>query len=298
MKKEVITLKDLFDNFIFLSQVNGKKPKTITWYKEILTPFVNSTSLEELNILTIRKYIATLKKRGLKEATIHCHIRALRTFLKFLYEEGYLEENLSQKIKSPKLPKQYPYVLSDEDIHKLIKACNKNLWEGFRNYVIIILILDTGIRLSELINLTLQDINWAKKSIFIRNGKGGKDREVYMGRTLARELNKWIKMRGFFPYEERVFITRQGYPLNKRMVDKIFQRLSEKAGIKNVRCSPHTLRHTFATNFIRNGGDVFSLQKILGHSDISTCMIYVHMGGKQIQEAMLKFSPVDRLERY
>jgi len=84
---------------------------------------------------------------------------------------------------------------------------------------------------------------------------------------------KWMKKRGYFPYEDKVFITRQGYGLKKRGLSQIIERLAGKAHIQGVRCSAHTLRHTFATNFIRNGGDVFSLQKILGHSDIQTCMI-------------------------
>uniref|UniRef100_A0A7V6CCZ6 Integrase n=1 Tax=Thermodesulfobacterium geofontis TaxID=1295609 RepID=A0A7V6CCZ6_9BACT len=298
MKKLDITLKKLFDDFILFSQVNGKKQKTLSWYKDMLTPFINSLSFENLNILEIRRYIAQLQKRGLKPTTIDCHIRAIKTFLHFIHEEGYIDEDLSKKIKKPKLPKQYPYVLNDEQVFALLKACNKKTWEGFRNYVMMITFLDTGIRLSELINLKLQDINFNKKSILIRDGKGGKDREVYMGRTLLKEMAKWIKMRGHFPYEDRVFITRQGDPLNKRGIERVIERLAKKAGITGVRCSPHTLRHTFATNFIRNGGDVFTLQKILGHSDITTCMIYVHMGGRQIQEAMMKFSPVDRMERY
>lgn len=298
MKKQDVFLSNLLDDFIFVSQVNGKKGKTISWYKEMLKPFVQEITLEGLNILSLRKYIASLRDRGLKPASIDGHIRAIKVFLNFLYEEGYLDENLAKKLKRQKLPFQYPYVLSDEQVNDLLKACDKKTWEEFRNYVIVLTFLDTGIRLSELVNLTLQDINLNKKSILIRDGKGGKDREVYMGRTLFREMGKWLKMRGYFSYEDRIFITRQGYPLKRRTLEKIIERLGKKAGIKGVRCSPHTLRHTFATNFIRNGGDVFTLQKILGHSDISTCMIYVHMGGRQIQEAMMKFSPVDRIERY
>lgn len=298
MKEQDVSLSKLFDDFIFVSQVNGKKGKTISWYKEMLKPFVQEVALEDLNIFSVRKYIASLRERGLKPASIDGHIRAIKVFLNFLYEEGYLSENLSKKLKRQKLPFQYPYVLSDEQVNDLLKACNKKTWEGFRNYVIVLTFLDTGIRLSELVNLTLQDLNLNKKSILVRDGKGGKDREVYMGRTLFREMSKWLKMRGYFSYEDRVFITRKGYPLKRRTLEKMIARLGKKAGIKGVRCSPHTLRHTFATNFIRNGGDVFTLQKILGHSDISTCMIYVHMGGRQIQEAMMKFSPVDRMERY
>jgi len=298
MKNKTVSWKSLLDNFFFYSQINGKRPKTLLWYKDTLIPFTNAVPLEELNMYSISKYIASLRERGLKPASIDTHIRAIKVFLKFLYDEGYLEEDISAKIKRYKIPKSYPNILNDEQIFNLLKACDKKSWIGFRNYVIILTFLDTGIRLSELINLTVNDVNIAKRSILIRDGKGGKDREVYMGKTLVREMAKWLKMRGFYPYEERVFITKDGYPLKPRYIQKFIQKLGKEAGIKGVRCSPHTLRHTFATNFIRNGGDVFSLQKILGHSDISTCMIYVHMGGKQLQEAMMKFSPVDRLERY
>jgi site-specific recombinase XerD len=298
MKNQVKNWKTLLDNFFFISQVNGKTTKTIEWYKYTLIPFTKNVPLEDLNVYSVLKYISYLRERGLKPSAIDSNIRAIKTFLKFLYEEGYLEENISAKIKKIKLPKQYPYVLNDEQVYSLLKACDKKTWTGIRDYVMILTFLDTGIRLSELINLTINDINLTKRSIFIRNGKGGKDREVYMGKTLVREIAKWLKVRGFIPYEERLFVSRDGLPLKARNIQKIIKRLAKKAGITGVRCSPHTLRHTFATNFIRNGGDVFTLQKILGHADITTCMVYVHMGGRQIQEAMMKFSPVDRMERY
>ncbi|NLJ38876.1 MAG: tyrosine-type recombinase/integrase [Candidatus Atribacteria bacterium] len=182
-------------------------------------------------------------------------------------------------------------------MHDLLKACDKTTWEGFRNYLILLVFLDTGIRLSELLSLTMREVNINKRSLLI-HGKGGKDREVYMGKTVAKELNRWVKKRGVFPYEDKLFITNQGLGLKKRGLCQIIERLAKKAKIQGVRCSAHTLRHTFATNFIRNGGDVFSLQKLLGHSDIQTCMIYVHMGGKQLQEAQLQFSPVDRMYRW
>ncbi len=211
-----------------------------------------------------------------------------------MYKEGYWEENLSSTLKRPRLPKQFPHVLNDEQANLLLKAPNKKTWEGYRNYVMLLTFLDTGIRLSELLTLTIDRTNLIRGSLLVE-GKGEKEREVYMGKTLRKEMSRWLKMRGFYPYEDRVFVTRDGRPLKKRGVEQIVERLAKKAGIQGVRCSPHTLRHTFATNFIRNGGDVFTLQRLLGHSDIQTCMIYVHMGGKQLREAMLKYSPVDRL---
>lgn len=276
-------------------RVEGKKQKTLKWYREILTPFVRFVDQEGLSQETLRKYVNSLVDR-LRITTVDTHIRAIKAFLRFLYREGHLEEDLSKTLKRPRLPKQFPHVLNDEQVFALLKAPNRKTWEGFRNYVMLLTFLDTGLRLSELLTLTVDRVNLVRGSLLVL-GKGEKEREVYMGRTLKREMSRWLKMRGFFPYEDRVFVTRDGRPLKKRGVEQILRRLAEKAGITGVRCSPHTLRHTFATNFVRNGGDVFTLQRILGHANIETCMVYVHMSGKHIQESMLRYSPIDRMER-
>jgi site-specific recombinase XerD len=296
MKTKNETLWTLYlDDFLLSGRVEGKKSTTLRWYKETLTPFTTFVNHEGLSQASLRKYVNKLFDR-LKIATVDNHIRAIKTFLRFLYKEGYVEEDFSASLKRPRLPKQFPHVLNDEQVMALLKAPNKKTWEGFRNYVILLTFLDTGIRLSELLGLTVDRVNLVKGSLLV-TGKGSKDRELYMGRTLKKEMVKWLKMRGFHPYEDHVFISRDGRPLKKRHVQQILKRLGKKAGIEGTRCSPHTLRHTSATNFIRNGGDVFTLQRVLGHADIQTCMIYVHMGGRQLQEAVLRFSPVDRLER-
>ncbi len=241
-KKETLWTIYLED-FILSGRVEGKKAKTLEWYKAILTPFVNYLNQEGLSQLTLRKYANNLYDR-LKITSVDTHIRAIRAFLNFLHQEGYLEENLTSTLKRPRLPKQFPYVLNDEQVNLLLKAPDKKTWEGYRNYVMLLTFLDTGIRLSELLTLTIDRTNLIRGSLLVE-GKGEKEREVYMGKTLRKEMSRWLKMRG--------------------------------------------------SNFIRNGGDVFTLQRLLGHSDIQTCMVYVHMGGKQLREAMLKYSPVDRL---
>jgi site-specific recombinase XerD len=296
MRAKRETLYHLYlEDFLFCGRVEGKKPSTLRWYKETLTPFIAFVNQEGLNQAALRKYINGLFDH-LKVATIDNRIRAIKAFLRFLYKEGHIEEDLAATLKRPRLPKQFPHVLNDEQVMALLKAPNRKTWEGFRNYVMLLTFLDTGLRLSELLGLTVDRVNLIKGSLLV-TGKGSKDREVYMGRTLKKEMARWLKMRGFHAYEDHVFITRDGRPLKKRHVQQILSRLAKKAGIEGVRCSPHTLRHTFATNFIRNGGDVFTLQRLLGHANIETCMVYVHMGGKHLQEAALRFSPVDRLER-
>jgi len=294
MRAEIKSWKELIDHFFYMSQIQGKCKKTLDWYRNTIIPFTRSVPFENLSIQGITDYIQSLWSRGLKPTSVDNHVRAIKAFLNFLYTEGLIKENYSSQIPKIKLPKQRPFILTDDQVASILRACDKKSWIGFRNYVIVLTFLDTGIRLSELLRLTVYDIDLTMKSIRVREGKGNKEREIYMGRTLAREMAKWLKMRGYLPHEDALFITQSGAPLKKRHVEAIVEKLGEKAGIKGVRCSPHTFRHTFATNFIRNGGDVFTLQKILGHSDVSTCMIYVHMSGKHIQTAMLKYSPIDR----
>jgi len=287
------TWSELLEAFLTMLRVEVKAPKTIRWYRQMLVPFVAYLNEHECNRRSLQHYILSLMQK-MKVTSVDAHIRAIKAFLGFLHREEYLKENLAQCLKRPKLPKQYPYVLNDEQVHNLLRACDVSTWTGQRNYTMLLTFLDTGIRLAELIGLALRDVDLNRGALLV-HGKGGKDREVYMGRKLRKEMAKWLKVRGFYPYEEHVFITKTGEPLKSRGVERIVERLARKAKIQGVRCSPHTLRHTFATNFIRNGGDVFTLQKILGHADIQTCMVYVHMSGKHVQEAMLRHSPVDKL---
>jgi site-specific recombinase XerD len=153
--------------------------------------------------------------------------------------------------------------------------------------------LDGMLRLKELMDLELADINLQARSIRVRHGKGDKERTVYMGRRLTRAMRDWIHVRSHVIGEDRVFISRGGYGLDKRNIQRTLQRLADKAGVKKV--GPHVLRHTGATLFIRNGGDPFSLQQLLGHSSITTTQVYVHMAGTALREAHAKASPVDRL---
>ncbi len=298
-KEKIMSLKDIYLNYIFMLQVEGKSKKTLEQYTMVLDNFVEYIGeINDLNVLKVYQYIANLKEKGYKPHTIHDYTKVIKVFLNYLFREGLITENIGTKIKPNKLPKQYPFILNEEEVYRFLKACPRKTFEDFRNYTIILTFLDTGIRLSELVNLTINDVNLTKRSLLIKSGKGDKDREVYFGKELTRILAQYLKMRGFVPYEDRLFISSSGKPLKPRTIEKFIKSIARKAKIEGKRVSPHTLRHTFASNFIRNGGDVFTLQRILGHSDISTCMIYVHLSGKDIQQAMLKFSPVDRLKNY
>jgi len=289
--------------FSLRTKVEELSSKTARNYEYVLGFFsqwvlrnLNSDmQVQEIEPHTLRQYLFYLQEKNLSKPTLATHYRNLKAFFNFLKREGYIKENPIERIPAFKLSRQYPHILEDIQVSELLQAPNQKTWEGYRNYVILLTFLDTGMRVEELIRLNLQDINLGTRSIIIQEGKGDKSRQVFMGKKLTKAMHRWIEQRGYKAYEEALFTTRQGERLKQRNLEKIIERLAKKAGITGVRCYPHTLCHTFATSYIRNGGDPFSLQQLLAHSDIKTCMIYVHMAGVHLREAHAKYSPVDRM---
>jgi site-specific recombinase XerD len=221
-------------------------------------------------------------------------MRAIRCFYSFLAREEIIETNPMARVEIPKVPMRYPEVLSESQMKALLKACPRRTITGIRNYAIVLTFIDTGIRLSELINLDLEDVDLRSRTIRIRNGKGGKERQVFVGRKLFHALRKWLDVRGFSLPSNALFVSStSGDRLDKRNVARILERLGKKAGVPRVH--PHLLRHSFATHYIMNGGDPFTLQRLLGHSSIKTTMIYVNMAGASLRENHAKASPGDRL---
>jgi len=203
--------------------------------------------------------------------------------------------------------KKLPIVLEAEEAQKLLSIPNKRYITGIRNKAILALMLNLGLRVSEVVNLRPGDLNLTKRKLRVVNGKGGVDRDIIIPEYTAELLKEWKKAR---PKESRYFFTtikdregsitqknkgkvisitsRPGEKLSVRYIQFMVKRYAKKAGIdKDI--TPHTLRHTFATDFIRQGQNVMKLKKILGHSDISTTQIYVTLANKDIEEAMNGF---------
>jgi site-specific recombinase XerD len=222
-------------------------------------------------------------------------MRSIRVFCNFLAREGLVDVSPFEGVEIPRVPEAYPKVLSEAEITKLIKVCKGSSWLDVRNRAILLTFLDTGIRLSELVQLDLADVNLGAFSLRIRRGKGGKERHVFMGRTLFRAMRRWLDARGYTSFQGALFVTRKGTRIDRRNVQRTIERIARRAGLNGTRVTPHLLRHTFATHYIKNGGDPFSLQRILGHSDIKTTMIYVNLAGASLREAHARASPVDRL---
>ena len=287
----------MLEAFCVYGRIEGKSRKTLEVYRvafEDLIAFVGDVSAEELRPGDVRRWIAHKLDEGYSKATVNIRLRALKAAFNWLYREGRIKENPFAGIKPLRVPKQYPKVLAEPEVLALLKTARSQATTpvGKRNYAMVLTLLDAMLRLQELIDLELVDVNLQARSLRVRHGKGDKERIVYMGRRLTKAMRDWLSVRGHVPGSDWVFLSRSGEKLDRRNVQRILERLGRKAGVK---VSPHMLRHAGATLFIRNGGDPFSLQRLLGHSGIQTTMIYVHMSGTALREAHARASPVDRL---
>ncbi len=236
------------------------------------------------------------QQKGLSGHTINTYMRPIRAFWSWLVEEEIITSNPFSRIKIPKPPMKVIATFSTSQIGSLLGVMNGSA-EGYRGAVIVLTLLDTGLRVNELINLRMENV-WLQEGLVKVLGKGNKERLVPIGKQIRKLLWRYItqyRPEPARPNLDNLFLTQDGRPLTKNRVEIIMKRYGRMAGLTGVRCSPHTLRHTFAINFLRNDGDIFSLQKILGHSSLEMTRQYCELANVDIKKAHAIASPVDNL---
>jgi len=220
----------------------------------------------------------------------------MSTFLGKYHQEEYVEK----EIRLPKVKQPHTAIapLTPAQMRKVLHSFNPNTYLGLRNYTIVRLFLDTGMRLGELSQLQLTNVNLEDGFVLV-HGKGGKDRYVPIGRSTIKCLWKYIKTRATIEdfQTSSLFLTEQGKPLTSRAIQLVFKRLHKKINLDGVRLSPHTLRHSFALAYIENGGDPFSLQRILGHTNQETTSKYVNMARTNVKSQHRGVVTQDRWSR-
>jgi len=303
----------LYETF---NQAEGKSPKTISWYTDTLLTFerflINSgksTSLGDIGIVEAREFILYLQQKQrwdgnngnhgkddhLSPFTVQGFVRSLKAFCSWLYQEGYTEENELAYLKLPKVPHKLVQILTEEEIRRIMSCFNPMTTVGARNMAIVMILLDTGIRCSELISLKLSDVHIQESYVEVF-GKGGKERVVPIGSGVQKAIQRYVfhfRPEQIDPDIEEVFLNLDGSPLTRNAIKMLFSRLAKKSGIKRLHV--HLFRHTFATNYLINGGDVFSLQQILGHTTLEMVHNYISMASAQVRVQHRKYSPVDTL---
>ena len=197
---EEASLEEAINQFKYASQVEGKAEKTLEQYDYVFGKFLDfldeDPPLGEITPSVVRSFLKRLMdNKNLSKATVAIHFRVLRAFFNWLVGEGLLEKSPTKNINQPKTPKKYPRILNKEQVDKLIQAAKnkRDSWAGYRNYTMIVCFIDMGLRLNELINASLIDLNFGERTLKVR-GKGAKDRMVYFGRETYKALRKWVDM--------------------------------------------------------------------------------------------------------
>ena len=312
MKSSIFELDNLIDGFKLSCQTEGKSPRTVEWYYSFLARFLSFLKLKEFptdvgmlgknHIKAFILYLQTEVKtpfqgNPLSSSTVQGYVRTLKAFFAWATREDYVQSNPMEKIPVPKSQTKVINTFSPEQIVKLLSACQEGVNAG-RDLAMLLLMLDCGLRVSELVSIDVEDVNLTEGYVKIRMGKGGKERMVPIGSFVQKMLWKYLNHSRPQPVTEkivRLFLSDDGLPLTRNGVQQMLRRCGRRAGISGVRCSPHTLRHTFAKNYLMNGGDIFSLQKILGHSSLASVRIYLNLFAVDLKAQHRRFSPVDNM---
>lgn len=313
MKTSVLELQNLIDGFKLTCQTEGKSPKTTEWYISFLLRFLRflkenkyPVGITSINRNHIRAFILYLQQdarvphtgKHLSSSTIQGYVRTLRVFFSWAIREEHIESNPMTNVPVPRGSSKIINTFSNEQVAKLLDLCIRSNGHGQRNLSIVLLLLDSGIRVSELINIRLDDVNLAEGHIKIKVAKGSKERIVPIGSLVQKALWKYINCYRQTPMTTKVtglFLADSGIPLTKNGIQQMLRRYGKQAGIVDTRCSPHTFRHSFAKHYLLNGGDIFSLQRILGHSSLASVRIYLNLFSVDIKKQHQRFSPVDNL---
>lgn len=256
--------------------------------------FKNSDALVNVSREQITGYMTQLKEKGLAAATIARKLAAIKAFYRFMTAEGYMDANPAEVVEAGTKGIKLPRVLSEDEVVRLLNQPDITMAEGFRDRTMLEVLYATGMRVSELINLTLERVDLNMKYI-IAFGKGSKERIVPLGSVAAEFLQQYLeKVRPKLTHADRntniVFLAFGGHELTRQRFWQIIRGYGRKANI-NKALTPHILRHSFATHLLDNGADLRSVQELLGHSDISTTQIYTHLTNKRLRDIYAKAHP-------
>lgn len=292
-----MTLEDSVNDFLVEQQIRGNSDRTVLYYRRCLGFFLEylKNPKMEVSAVTLKDcqgYYLYLKRRDISSVTVQTYIRAVRSFLSWCYHEGYIENNLTERFRLPKAQRKEIDVLTDSEIQRLFSCFDCHTLIGARNYCICALMLDSGLRLNEVVTLETDKVHLPEGYVIV-NGKGNKQRIVPIGLHTKRAI---LQYRSRVPEEcmrTLLFVKDTLCPLEITTVKQLFRKLKKRADIPRLR--PHLLRHTFATRYLENGGDIYSLQHILGHTSLEMVKKYVHLTDRKMSVYFPQYSPLDNL---
>ncbi len=288
----------LLEDFLsYISLERGLSDNTARAYSVDIKKLYNFMDSKNVNLLSVRRdfisdYLWNEREKGRESSTAARNLASIKVFFRFLTREGHVKEDPTEAMDSPKLWKRLPEVLSAAEVERLIDAAGSNDHKSIRDKAILELLYASGLRISELSNLKILDVN-LEVGFLKCKGKGGKERIVPLGGKAASAIERYLKssrpgyLKGSNDY---LFLNRSGKMISRQSCWKIIKKYASLSGIKKL-ISPHTLRHSFATHLLEGGADLRSVQEMLGHANISTTQIYTHVDREYLKQIHKKYHP-------
>lgn len=286
------------NNFIsYLTNNKRYSPYTITSYKKDTYDYLeflkkNNIDIKNSNYKIVEEYSKYLYKKKLSKRSIARKYSSIRTFYNYLEKNNILENNIFNLLENPKKEEKLPHFINEYELDKMFEIPD-NSPKGQRDRLILELLYGTGVRVSELVNIKINDIDFNNNSIKVR-GKGNKDRYVFYGKYCKEAINNYIKngrislLNG--QTSDYLLLNRFGKNISVVSIRKILNEIINKCSL-DIKISPHVLRHTFATHLLNEGADIMHVKELLGHSSLSTTSIYTHVTNEKIKEVYYKTHP-------
>lgn len=286
----------------YLVVERNASPYTIKSYGEDLETLVDYLTesysrppqVDEISTLDLRGYVAALSEAGYATSSVSRKLASTRSFFRYCQREGKCESNPARPLRNPRRSRKLPHYLSTDEVDQLLNAPPKEKSLGKRDRAILETMYSAGLRVSELVGLCDGDVDLQEGIVRVR-GKGRKERLAPIGSFAAAAITVWRKVRELAPREAKedrapVFTNRFGRRLTTRSVGRMLEKYLQATSL-DLRTSPHTLRHSFATHLLDNGADIRSVQELLGHKSLNTTQIYTHVSTAGLREAYEKAHP-------
>jgi integrase/recombinase XerC len=291
------------DSFLtYLRVERNASDLTIKSYREDLTALVDylheayghCPAPSQVTTFDLRDYVAAVGEAGYAKSTVARRLASMRSFFRFAQRNGLVETNPAKPLRSPRKSRNLPHVLSDRELKRLLDAPPVDESLGLRDRALLETMYSAGLRVSETVGLCDGDLDFPEGLVRVR-GKGRRERLAPLGSFAVRALRKWLRRRQLSPREPQgpsapVFVNRFGRRLSTRSVARMLEKYLKKTGL-DLRTSPHSLRHSFATHLLDRGADIRSVQELLGHKSLVTTQIYTHVTTAGLREAYEKAHP-------
>jgi len=294
-----MTLSNAIEEFLFEQAARGNSKNTVRDYRTKLSFFLKyygDLDVRSITVKDCRDYYLHLREKIENTISIQTYIRSLRAFLKWLFTSEYIDVDLCLKFKLPKARQMVIHPLSDEEIKALFATFPGDDLLNVRNRLILALMLDCGLRVEEVVNAKVTDLFLPDRCLII-TGKGNKQRAIAFGLNTEALLRQYLPLRKSRTNLLIIKVSGEdaGEGIKISTIKNLFRKLKKRSGVSRI--YPHLLRHTFGTRYIENGGNMFALQLLLGHTSLNMVKRYVHLANSRLREEFVNFSPLDRLSK-